>query len=106
VNEEASKDDQLWLLGGQYLEKAKTRKKDSRYGRNRQVKNVVFLRELPESKMSDIKAKAEARRAKILARDKSKTVSAVSTEEDVISFVFFFFLFHTNCLAGIVYGSC
>jgi hypothetical protein len=75
------------------LEKAKTRKKDSRYSRDRrQVKNVVFLRELPESKMSDIKAKAEARRAKILARDKSKTVSAVSTEEDVISFVFFFFV--------------
>jgi hypothetical protein len=67
------------------LEKAKTRKKDSRYSRDR-------LRELPESKMSDIKAKAEARRAKILARDKSKTVSAVSTEEDVISFVFFFFV--------------
>jgi hypothetical protein len=34
--------------------------------------------------MSDAKAKAEARRAKILARDASKRiVSAVSTEDDV-----------------------
>jgi len=33
--------------------------------------------------MSDARAKAEARRAKILARDSSKKVSAVTTEEEV-----------------------
>jgi hypothetical protein len=33
--------------------------------------------------MSDAKAKAEARRAKILAREKSKTVSPLVSEEDV-----------------------
>jgi hypothetical protein len=41
--------------------------------------------------MSDAKAKAEARRAKILARDKTKTVTAIgTTEEDVRTFLILF----------------
>jgi hypothetical protein len=50
--------------------------------------------------MSDAKAKAEARRAKILARDKSKTVTAIgTTEEDVrITFLILFLLPFCYCL--------